>query len=85
MSYKTVEVELENGRVQASGRDTLPRRARGLLTLLDTGEAKAALTCGELAGRWATLGKLPAEEANSFADDIEHAHAGLPPLKSKWD
>jgi hypothetical protein len=29
MSYKTVEVELENGRVQASGLDTLPLRAHG--------------------------------------------------------
>ncbi len=49
MSYRTVEVELENGRVQASGPDTLPQRARGLLTLLDSGESAAALTCGELA------------------------------------
>lgn len=34
MSYKTVEVELENGRVRPSGAETLPDKARALLTIL---------------------------------------------------
>ena len=34
MSYKTVEVELENGRLRASGSETLPDKAHGLLTIL---------------------------------------------------
>src|SRR6266496_612659 len=34
MSYKTVEVELENGRLRASGSETLPNKAHGLLTIL---------------------------------------------------
>ena len=31
---------------------------------------EAALTCTELAGRWAKLDKLPPDEANAFADDV---------------
>ena len=34
MSYKTVEVELDNGRVRAAGTETLPDKARALLTIL---------------------------------------------------
>lgn len=34
MSYKTVEVELENGQVQAAGAETLPDKAHALLTIL---------------------------------------------------
>jgi hypothetical protein len=34
MSYKTVEVELEHGRVQTAGAETLPEKAHGLLTIL---------------------------------------------------
>ncbi len=36
MSYKTLEVELENGRVHSSGTEALPKKARALLTILDT-------------------------------------------------
>ena len=34
MSYKTVEVELEDGRVRPSGSETLPPKAHALLTIL---------------------------------------------------
>jgi hypothetical protein len=34
MSYKTVEVELENGRVHAAGAETLPNKAHALLIIL---------------------------------------------------
>jgi hypothetical protein len=34
MSYKTLEVELENGRVHPSGAEKLPANARALLTIL---------------------------------------------------
>jgi hypothetical protein len=34
MSYKTLEVELENGRVRPSGSETLPAKAHALLTIL---------------------------------------------------
>jgi hypothetical protein len=34
MSYKTVEVELVNGRVHPAGAETLPDKAHALLTIL---------------------------------------------------
>jgi hypothetical protein len=85
MSYKTVEVELENGRVHPRGSETLPAKAHALLTLLDSGAPPVTRTCAELAERWAGLEKLPLEEANAFADDIESARAKLPSLKPAWD
>lgn len=40
MSFKTVEVELDGGRVTPQGTETLPVKARALLTILQpTGEA----------------------------------------------
>ncbi len=45
----------------------------------------AALTCAELADRWPKLDTLSPDEANAFADDLEHARASLPPLKPAWD
>jgi hypothetical protein len=35
VSYKTVEVELEQGQVRASGSEILPEKARALLVILD--------------------------------------------------
>ena len=84
MSYTTLEVELENGRVHPRGPEALPARARALLTLLDSSAPSAALTCGELAERWTALEKLPLGEANAFADDLERARANLPPLRPAW-
>jgi hypothetical protein len=85
MSYKTLEVELENGRVRPCGRESLPANGRALLTLLDSGTVLASSTCGELAERWDKLERLPSDEANALADDIEQARASLPSLKSAWD
>ena len=34
MSYRTLEVELEDGRVRSRGAEPLPARARALLTIL---------------------------------------------------
>ena len=36
MSYQTLEVELENGRVRAASTETLPAKAHALLTILAT-------------------------------------------------
>jgi hypothetical protein len=85
VSYKTVEVELENGHVRPSGAESLPDRAHGLLTLLDHGTSTSARTCGELAERWATLDTLPPDEANAFADDVERSRSSLPAPKAAWD
>ena len=35
MSYRTLEVELENGVVRAAHAESLPSKAHGLLTILD--------------------------------------------------
>jgi hypothetical protein len=35
VSYKTVEVELDQGRVRPSGSETLPDKARALLVILN--------------------------------------------------
>lgn len=43
---------------------------------------RSAATCAELAERWESLPKLPPDEAEAFARDLEHARATLPPLKS---
>lgn len=85
MSYKTLEVDLENGRVHPCGTETLPVKAHALLTLLDAGAIPAAQTCGELAECWSGLAKLPREEAEAFADELERARATLPSLKPAWD
>jgi hypothetical protein len=84
MSYQTVEVLLENGNVRPSGSEILPAKARALLTILNS-NSSPALTCSELAARWASLEKLPPNDAAAFADDIERSRATLPPLKSAWD
>jgi len=73
MNYRTLEVELEDGRVHPHGAETLPAKAHALLTLLDSMESSTAKTCGELADRWAAMEKLPLEEAQAFADDLEQA------------
>jgi hypothetical protein len=85
MSYKTLEVELENGRVHPRDAETLPASGHALLTLLDSAAPLTARSCGELAELWSGLEKLPLDEANAFADDIEQARAKLPPLKPAWD
>jgi hypothetical protein len=38
MNYRTVEVELEHGRVRARNAEALPSKANALLTILEPGE-----------------------------------------------
>jgi hypothetical protein len=54
MSYKTLEVELDHGRVLPSGTETLPAKARALLTIL-TDNAGAKTANGRLGDRVAGL------------------------------
>jgi len=44
-----------------------------------------ALTCAELADRWPNLERLAPDEADAFADDLEHARHRLPPVRPAWD
>ena len=61
MSYQTVEVELDNGRVQPRGSDSLPAKARALLTILSEhpGEesSKATPSLGEFVRDLAGIGR----------------------------
>ena len=50
MSYQTVEVDLEDGMVRPRGSESLPAKARALLTIVESVQApsaKAARTMGE--------------------------------------
>lgn len=50
MSYQTVEVDLENGRVRPRGSESLPAKARALLTIVESVQAPSgnvARTMGE--------------------------------------
>jgi hypothetical protein len=47
VSFRTIEVDVIGGRVQPTGNDRLPERARALLTLLDEPATKPN---GELTG-----------------------------------
>jgi antitoxin (DNA-binding transcriptional repressor) of toxin-antitoxin stability system len=46
---------------------------------------RPATTCEELAERWPELDRLPQDEAEAFAQDVESARARLLPLRSAWD
>ena len=41
MSYLTVEVEIDNGQVLAKGKESLPSKASGLLTILQSEEVRS--------------------------------------------
>jgi len=57
----------------------LTREGRPVATLNPV--PSVARTCAELASRWREMDRLPADEASSFADDLELGRATLPPFK----
>jgi antitoxin (DNA-binding transcriptional repressor) of toxin-antitoxin stability system len=69
--------------------DLVERRGEPALLVRD-GHAVAKLipvprpssTSEELAKRWEKIPRLPQEEAEAFASDIERARANLPPLRA---
>ena len=67
------------------GRETavLIRDGRPVATLNPIPEP--AENCGELAERWSKLDRLPADEAQAFAEDLERSRASLPTPKPAWD
>ncbi len=59
MSYKTLEVELENGRVRPLGAEALPAKAHALLTILSPANSTPELpnaSVGELTADLAGIG-----------------------------
>jgi hypothetical protein len=73
MSYKTVEVELENGRVRPSGSETLPHKAHGLLTILTaTPTPNPESANGALADRVADLAGIGRGEHTDLSTSKAH-------------
>lgn len=58
MSYKSVEVELENGRVHSAGAETLPDKARALLTILPPQAVKSEAPAKSLSKAMRELGVM---------------------------
>ena len=71
MSYKTLEVELENGRVHPSGAETLPPKAHALLTIL-TANGKADAVNGSLADRVVALAGIGRGEYSDLSANKSH-------------
>ena len=71
MSYKTLEVELENGRVHPCGPETLPASAHALLTIL-TATGKAPTANGSLADRVAHLAGIGRGEHTDLSTNKTH-------------
>lgn len=71
MSYKTLEVELENGHVRPSGAETLPSKAHALLTIL-TADGKPEAAGGNLADRVAGLAGIGRGEHTDLSTNKAH-------------
>jgi hypothetical protein len=73
MSYKTVEVELENGHARPSGSETLPEKAHALLTILTaTPTANAEGSNGSLADRVADSAGIGRGEHTDLSTSKTH-------------
>src|SRR2546422_142325 len=66
MSYRTLEVELDHGRVQPCGAETLPARAHALLTILADDSTKPVAAAARTLGQ--ALRELRAVGRGDFTD-----------------
>ncbi len=71
MSYKTLAVELENGRVHPCGPEVLPPKAHALLTILDANR-DVETTNGSLADRVANLAGIGRGDFTDLSTDKSH-------------
>ena len=76
MSYQTLEVELENGRVRPNGPESLPPKAHALLTILKAAEIGATKPMpaerGSLAERAAHLKGIGRGEYTDLSTNKRH-------------
>jgi hypothetical protein len=73
MSYRTLEVELENGHVHPAGAETLPAKAHALLTILVTAPpAPTPAGQGSLADRVAHLKGIGRGEYTDLSTNKRH-------------
>ena len=65
MSFLTLEVEIDHGRVIARGSELLPEKGTGLLTLLpDSVGTQHRASVSEFIGKWAGAFSLPESPGN---------------------
>jgi hypothetical protein len=72
MSYKTVEVELENGRVHPAGAETLPDKAHALLTILSPRAVKPETPAKSLGKAMRELGVMGRGEFTDLSTNPRH-------------
>jgi hypothetical protein len=72
MSYKTVEVELENGRVHATGAETLPDKAHALLTILSPQAVKSEAPTKSLGKAMRELGVMGRGDFTDLSTNPRH-------------
>jgi hypothetical protein len=72
MSYKTVEVELENGRVRPAGAETLPDKAHALLTILSPQAVKSEAPARSLGKAMRDLGVMGRGEFTDLSTNPRH-------------
>ena len=63
---------------------TLMRGGKAVAKIVPVLEGPSS-TVEDLIRRWAAIERLPSDEAEAFAADLEKIHADQPPLKSAWD
>jgi hypothetical protein len=72
MSYKTLEVELENGRVHPAGAETLPAKAHALLTILSPQAVKPEAPAKSLGEAMRELGVMGRGEFTDLSTNPRH-------------
>ncbi len=72
MNYKTVEVELDNGRVQPCGSETLPDKAHALLTILSLPSNEQENPSGSLAELTSDLAGIGRGEYTDLSTNKAH-------------
>jgi hypothetical protein len=72
MSHKTVEVELENGRVHPAGAETLPDKANALLTILSPQAVKPEAPAKSLGEAMRELGVMGRGEFTDLSTHPRH-------------
>jgi hypothetical protein len=72
MSYKTVEVELEHGRVHAAGAETLPDKAHALLTILSPQPGKSEAPAKSLGNAMRESGVMGRDDFSDLSTNPRH-------------
>ena len=79
--FARVLERVENGRETA----ILMREGKKVAQIVPCPAGLPSPDCEEMIRRWQNLDRLPPDEAEAFARDVEAIHARQPPLKSVWD